>query len=179
MVSKPNVGSTFTLYLPIDFAPAVEPATPAGTPARYVNSGADVGLALVASMEVEDDRDMIKLGDRVILIIEDDVTFAGILLDIACEHGFKGVVSVTGGATLSLTKKFRPDAITLDLGLTDIDGWTLLYLLKHDLQTRHIPVQVLSFASGSAPRAPLRFLHKPYREHELAAAVRSALDEAG
>jgi CheY-like chemotaxis protein len=175
VISKPNVGSTFTLYVPIDFAPAVEPATaaPTGTPARYVNSGADVGLALVAPMEVKDDRDMIKLGDRVVLIIEDDVKFAGILLDIARLHGFKGVVSVSGGATLSLTKKFRPDAITLDLGLADIDGWALLDLLKHDLQTRHIPVQVISGGRDrdrTLTMGAYGFTRKPASHEELSVA---------
>jgi signal transduction histidine kinase/DNA-binding response OmpR family regulator len=146
VISKPGAGSTFTLYVPIDLTPATEPSVivVGGTPARYVNTGADVGIALMAPMEVTDDREAIKLGDRVILIVEDDVTFAGVLLDLARERGFKGIVATTGGATLSLAKKYRPDAMTLDLGLTDIDGWALLDLLKHDLQTRHIPVHIIS-----------------------------------
>ena len=80
----------------------------AGTPARYVNTGADVGFAWSAPLEVNDDREAIKLGDRVLLIVEDDVKFAGILLDLARERGFKGVVSVTGGATLSLDQEIPP-----------------------------------------------------------------------
>jgi signal transduction histidine kinase/CheY-like chemotaxis protein/HAMP domain-containing protein len=149
VLSKPGVGSTFTLFLPLDFMPVVDSAAAAasGTPARYVNTGADVGLPLVAPMEVSDDRESIKLGDRTILIVEDDPGFAGILLDLARSAGFKGVVSTTGAGTLSLTKKYRPDAISLDLGLADIDGWALLDLLKHDGQTRHIPVHVISGAS--------------------------------
>ncbi len=174
VVSKPNVGSTFTLYVPIDFAPALEPATaPSGTPARHVNGGADVGLALVAPMEIKDDRDMIKRGDRVVLIIENDVKFAGILLDVAREHGFKGVVSEAGGATLSLMKKFRPDAITLDLGLADIDGWALLDLLKHDLQTRHVPVEVISGGfegNRTLTMGACGFTRKPARREDLSAA---------
>jgi HAMP domain-containing protein/signal transduction histidine kinase/CheY-like chemotaxis protein len=173
VMSKPGIGSTFTLFVPIDFTPEVEAVTvPTGTPARYVNTGADVGFALVAPLEVNDDRESIKLGDRVLLIVEDDVKFAGILLDLAHERGFKGVVSVTGGATLSLTKKFRPDAITLDLGLADIDGWALLDLLKHDPQTRHIPIQIIS--GGIERQRTLNmgaygFVRKPANRDELAA----------
>ena len=157
--------------MPIDFVPEVEATTPVGTPARYVNTGADVGFALVAPLEVNDDREAIKLGDRVLLIVEDDVKFAGILLDLARERGFKGVVSVTGGGTLSLTKKFRPDAITLDLGLADIDGWALLDLLKHDPQTRHIPIQIIS--GGIERQRTLNmgaygFVRKPANRDELA-----------
>jgi CheY-like chemotaxis protein len=173
--SKPGVGSTFTLYVPIDFVPQVEAAVAApGTPARYVNGGADVGLALVAPMEVKDDRDSIKLGDRVLLIIEDDVKFGSILLDLARERGFKAVVSTTGGATLSLTRKFRPDAITLDLGLADIDGWALLDLLKHDPQTRHIPIQIVS--GGIERQRTLNmgaygFIRKPASREELGSSL--------
>ncbi|HEX6980845.1 MAG TPA: response regulator, partial [Alphaproteobacteria bacterium] len=175
VISKPGVGSTFTLYLPLNFVPAVEASSAAaGTPARYVNGGADVGLALVAPMEVKDDREAIRLGDRVILIVEDDVKFAGILLDLARARGFRGVVTASGGATLSLTKKYRPDAITLDLGLSEIDGWTLLDLLKHDPQTRHIPIQVIS--GGDEQKRTLRmaafgFIRKPAAIEELSTAL--------
>ncbi|HZH28000.1 MAG TPA: response regulator [Azospirillaceae bacterium] len=172
VVSKPGAGSTFTLYLPLDFVPVVEPAASAGTPARYVNGGADVGIALVAPLEIQDDRETIRLGDRVLLIIEDDVKFGIILLDLARERGFKGVVSTSGAATLSLAKKFRPDAITLDLGLADIDGWALLDMLKRDPQTRHIPVQIVS--GGSERQRTLEmgafgFIRKPAELEDLRA----------
>ena len=69
------------------------------------------------------------------LIVEDDVTFASILLDLAREAGLKGVVSTAGAGTLALARKLQPDAITLDLGLDDINGFVLLDLLKHDPET--------------------------------------------
>lgn len=78
------------------------------------------------------------------MIIEDDVHFAGLLLDLAREHGFKGLVSLRGEVGLALAKKFQPSAITLDLNLPDMDGWTILDRLKHDPNTRHIPVEVIS-----------------------------------
>jgi signal transduction histidine kinase/CheY-like chemotaxis protein len=147
--SKPGEGSTFTLYVPLDAVPAVEVA-PRGTPARFVNSGAEIGTVLAGPIEITDDRESIRAGDRVVLIVEDDVTFASILLDLAREAGLKGVVSTAGAGTLAMARKLHPDAITLDLGLSDIDGWVLLDLLKHDPQTRHLPIHVISGASETA-----------------------------
>jgi CheY-like chemotaxis protein len=95
------------------------------------------------SFEVNDDRD--ELGERpFVLIVEDDPTFAGILLEAAHEAGLQGVISTAGAGTLAMARKLRPHAITLDLGLADIDGLVLLDLLKHDPDTRDIPVHVIS-----------------------------------
>jgi len=140
--SRPGEGSTFTLFVPLTAAPAAATSGPAST-ARYENSGAGVPQALPTSQEVADDRD--DLGDsRFVLIVEDDPTFASILLDMAHAAGLKGVVSTAGAGTLNMARKLQPDAITLDLGLSDIDGFVLLDLLKHDGLTSHIPVQVIS-----------------------------------
>jgi CheY-like chemotaxis protein len=115
------------------------------TTARYENSGAAVPSALPAPIEVSDDRD--NLGnDPFVLIVEDDVTFASILLDLAREAGLKGIISTAGSGTLAMARKLRPDAITLDLGLDDINGFVLLDLLKHDVETRDIPIHVISGA---------------------------------
>jgi signal transduction histidine kinase/CheY-like chemotaxis protein len=147
--STPGEGSTFTLYVPMVSVAATEAASVGGTPARYVNSGADVGIAFAGPVEISDDRDVIG-EDPFVLIVEDDVTFASILLDLAREAGMKGVVSTAGAGTLAMARKLQPDAITLDLGLSDIDGWVLLDLLKHDPQTRHLPIHVISGASEAA-----------------------------
>jgi signal transduction histidine kinase/HAMP domain-containing protein/DNA-binding response OmpR family regulator len=147
VTSVPGEGSTFTLFVPTQ---TVAPATVGeGTPARYDNSGANVPNALPAPMEVTDDRE--ALGDApFVLIVEDDPTFASILLDVAHEAGLKGVVSTAGAGTLATARKMQPHAITLDLGLSDIDGFVLLDLLKHDPQTMHIPIHVISGADRLA-----------------------------
>src|SRR6185295_16663229 len=118
--SQPGEGSTFTLFVPLEAAAVAAPEGHA-TMARYENSGASIPSALPATIEVSDDRDNLG-GDPFVLIVEDDVTFASILLDLAREAGLKGVVSTAGAGTLAMARKLRPDAITLDLGLDDING---------------------------------------------------------
>jgi CheY-like chemotaxis protein len=145
--SNPGEGSTFTLYIPLE-AEASAPAGTIGAPARYDNSGAVIPTALPTGFEVNDDRD--ELGkEPFVLIVEDDPTFASILLDAAHEAGLKGVVSTAGAGTLSMARKLQPTAITLDLGLADIDGFVLLDLLKHDPNTSHVPIHVISGADRS------------------------------
>ena len=97
-----------------------------------------------ARRPVPDDRAEIAPGDRVMLIVEDDVDYARILLDLARERGFLGVVATRGGDALALARKHRPSAVCLDIGLPDMLGWAVLGQLKQDPHLRHVPVQVLT-----------------------------------
>jgi CheY-like chemotaxis protein len=101
------------------------------------------GAALLNN-EVRDDRDNLHGGDRVLLIVDNDENFTRFLLDLAHEHGFKGVVTASGAAAVALARDHRPNAITLDIRLPDIDGWTVLGRLQSDLSVRHIPVHIIS-----------------------------------
>jgi signal transduction histidine kinase/HAMP domain-containing protein/DNA-binding response OmpR family regulator len=94
--------------------------------------------------QVADDRASIQPGERTLLIIEDDARFAEILLQAAREKGFKGVVATLGEDGYELAEELQPTAITLDLHLTDMDGWVLLEKLKRNARTRHIPVEIIS-----------------------------------
>src|SRR6185503_12945418 len=142
---KPGEGSTFTLFVPLQSLAVAQAAGSTGATARYDNSGAVIPTAFPTSYEGNDDRD--SLGDDpFVLIVEDDPAFAAILLDLARQAGLKGVVSTAGAGTLAMARKMQPDAITLDLGLSDIDGFVLLDLLKHDPQTGHLPIHVISGA---------------------------------
>src|SRR5205085_11858092 len=91
-----------------------------------------------------DDRELLQPGDRVLLIVENDVGFARFLLDAAREKGFKGLVTPLGAGALALAREYDPDAISLDIHLPDIDGWRVLDRLKKDPLTRHLPVCVVS-----------------------------------
>ncbi len=94
--------------------------------------------------EVGDDRDAIRPGDRVLLIVENDPNFSRFLLETAREKGFKGLVTSLGAAALAMKREYKPDAVTLDICLPDIDGWRVLERLKNDLNTRHLPICVIS-----------------------------------
>src|SRR5262249_798107 len=98
----------------------------------------------ITTQHVTDDRGNIGESDRVILIVEDDIRFARIMLDVAHESAFQGLLALNGEEALRLAHRFQPHAITLDLHLPGVHGWSVLDRLKHDPQTRHIPVQVIS-----------------------------------
>jgi Signal transduction histidine kinase len=119
--------------------------------------------------EVGDDRDTIQPGDPVLLIVENDLGFARFLLDTAHEKGFKGIVTSLGAAALTLTREYKPDAITLDIFLPDIEGWRVLDRLKNDITIRHIPVCVIS-TEDSCERAldcgAFTFVAKPIQSKE-------------
>jgi HAMP domain-containing protein/signal transduction histidine kinase/DNA-binding response OmpR family regulator len=134
-------GSTFTLFLPLVFSPIA--GTTRGPSSRAV-AVARIALSDAGQENLVDDRETIHRGDPVVLIVEDDPRFAAVLLAMARESGFKAVVTGEGAGALTLAKRFRPDAITLDIALPDMDGFALLDLLKRNSDTRHIPVHVIS-----------------------------------
>jgi HAMP domain-containing protein/CheY-like chemotaxis protein/signal transduction histidine kinase len=142
--SSPGAGSTFTLYLPQSqvLAPHQKPAA-AATPAPMVLPPS-VRTAAARVEELADDRDDISPSDAVLLVVEDDPHYARVLLDLARQKGFKVVVAGSGERALSLAAKYKPTAISLDVFLPDMLGWTVLNQLKRNPDTRHIPVQLLT-----------------------------------
>jgi len=188
--SVPGQGSTFTLFLPAAAEPtggkpqrnlihqtawgntsargegekAVLPAWPAQAP----------GPVTAPAERISDDQAAIRPGDRVLLIIEDDLAFARSLLDIARQSGFKGIVAGTGQEGLDLLMKHPPTAITLDLHLPDMDGLALLDRLKSDLATLHIPVHIISVEDDrmrGLARGAFGYLTKPVRKEALQEAM--------
>jgi len=149
LVSTPGLGSTFTLYLPLAYTgPARAVTAPATTAAPVSIRGSASTLPVLAVAKAEeviaDDRDEIRDGENVLLIVDDDAHYARVLLGLARDKGFKGIVANRGAAGISLAKQYLPTAITLDVFLPDMLGWTVLNNLKLDPSTRHIPVQMLS-----------------------------------
>jgi CheY-like chemotaxis protein len=119
--------------------------------------------------EIGDDRDTVQPGDPLLLIVENDLPFARLLLEVAREKGFKGLVTSLGAAALAMTRDFKPDAVTLDICLPDIDGWRVMDRLKNDMTTRHIPVCVISTEEAcerAASYGALRVLTKPLQSRE-------------
>src|SRR5204863_10196736 len=119
----------------------------AGTARRKTAAAAGSAMpraAMALRAAVPDDRAAIRPGDFVLLAIDDDPTFTGVLLDRARRHGFK-VVGATGGEQgLAFARDLRPHASTLDITLPGMNGWAVLDRLKHDPAVRHIPVHIVT-----------------------------------
>ena len=148
--STPGKGSTFTLYLPQTYVgPStqrlpVRPATSAPWATPRTSSLCHDRDRRIRSRVLEDDRNDIQPGDAVLLIVEDDIHYARILCDLSREKGFKVLVAFRGAEALALAREFHPTAVSLDVSLPDMLGWTVLNHLKQDPATRHIPVQMLT-----------------------------------
>jgi CheY-like chemotaxis protein len=123
-----------------------------------------------AANEAGDDRADIQPGDRTMLIVENDLSFAKMLLDVAREHGMKGIVSGSAAAAISMVREHQPALISLDIFLPDMPGWRILDRLKADLSTRHIPICVVS-TDDSRDRAlnagAIGFITKPVASREV------------
>jgi HAMP domain-containing protein/CheY-like chemotaxis protein/signal transduction histidine kinase len=175
--SQPGKGSVFTLYLPQTY---VGPAAPTMMKFEKDRGTASVPMFLtnvaVAEQEarIEDDRNGLQEGDAVLLIVEDDPHYARVLFDLSRDKGFKVLVAMTGTEALALAREYRPTAISLDVMLPDMLGWTVLNHLKQDPETRHIPVQMLTLDEDrhhGLSRGAFAFVTKPTSTEELNAAL--------
>ncbi|HET9752386.1 MAG TPA: response regulator, partial [Myxococcales bacterium] len=193
--SEPGKGSSFTLYLPDRYtgpeeedepqrlpaaaaedAPArprrVDSRPPAASQPSQVNMLTELPTVAdqMVSRPIDDDREHLREGDRVILIIEDDLKFARIMVGMAREKGFKAVVATRGDTGLALANELLPAAITLDIQLPVVDGWSILDRLKRNPRTRHIPVHVISIVERSKRGAAMgayAYLEKPVSKDAL------------
>ncbi|HVV79602.1 MAG TPA: HAMP domain-containing protein, partial [Pseudolabrys sp.] len=182
--SKPGEGSTFTLYVPLRYVgsatapapqrapstvPAVEPAT---RPAPTIEHSAE---------QIPDDRMSLEPGDTILLIVEDDPHYGRILVDLARDNGFKVVVANRGADAINLAKQYQPTAVSLDVFLPDMLGWTVLNQLKQNPLTRHIPVQVVTLDEDrqhALARGAFAFVNKPTTADGVSAALGRIKDYA-
>ena len=165
-------GSTFTLYLPLGYVgPAYAKAQ--GPHAEIRAPFQPIVLPASRVEQVADDREALAPGDEVLLIVEDDPHYARVLLGLARERGFKGLVAMRGAEALELARKHLPTAISLDIFLPDMLGWTVLSQLKQDPATRHIPVQIITVEEErqhGLERGAFAYLNKPLTTEGLASA---------
>ena len=181
--STPGEGSTFTLYLPQEFAGA-EAAMPRPERQAFANQYrlAPAIAAIREAEALEDDRLTIVRGDKVLLIVDDDPLFAKLLRDSAHQQGFKALATTRGSDVLELARQYRPTAISLDVFLPDMLGWTVLSQLKQDPLTRHIPVQVTTIDDNpqyALAGGAYSFFSKTGGSEELAAGMARLMEFAG
>jgi len=174
--SAPEKGSVFTLYLPQTYAgaSAVAPVTEV----RGSSAGLLLPLSRSAASEpvavFEDDRENLRPDDSVLLIIEDDPHYARIVCDLARDKGLKVLLATRGAEGLALAREYRPTAVSLDVFLPDMLGWTILNHLKQDPATRHIPVQMLTLDEDrhhGLARGAFSFVTKPASPEGLDSAL--------
>jgi len=192
--SEPGLGSTFTLTVPrllgepgttattrpASAAPAASaPVAPA--PSSPASSFAPAPARPLAMAEagpvaklVDDDRDLIGPGDRVILVVEDDAAFASILVGLGRERGFKVVAVPTADDGIAATRTHQPVGILLDVKLPDHSGLTVLERLKRNPVTRHVPVHMISLEDHTQQALELGavgYTLKPVKREELLRAL--------
>jgi HAMP domain-containing protein/signal transduction histidine kinase/DNA-binding response OmpR family regulator len=144
--STPGQGSIFSLFLP-DEHPA-QAARSRGLSTRLLTEPERDAPAFIPAPapppDLVDDVASISESDRVLLIVENELGFARILLDMAHQAGLKALVASRGDAAVALARRFRPAAATLDLRLPDMTGAQVLQTLRNNAETRDIPVHVIS-----------------------------------
>lgn len=187
--SNEGNGSTFTLYLPFEIH--LENSSETDNPdvdliadvsnkettdqsfdesySTFQENTSDMN-AHEELVQSNDDRNSIFEKDRVVLIIEDDEKFASVLLNLAHEHDFKGLIAPNGETGLYLADYYHPKAIILDIGLPGMDGYAVMEKLKINPKTRHIPVHFMSASDkniNALKMGAIGFLTKPVVKEEI------------
>ncbi|MDH2092561.1 response regulator [Rhizobium pusense] len=172
--SQEGKGSTLTVTLPLAYDPAiVAPRAPVGNAvpvAPAASAAPSQPTALLPRAIVEDDRAMPSDERRILLVVEDDQTFAAILRDLAREMGFRSLVAGTAQDALNLAQQFMPSAIVLDVGLPDQSGLSVLDRLKRDVRTRHIPIHIVSgddYTETALSLGAVGYMLKPVQREQL------------
>ncbi|MCP4348969.1 MAG: response regulator [Desulfobacterales bacterium] len=182
--SETGKGSTFTVFLPLETSG--QTAVDSGrTTVESGQTAVDSGQTTVdrqwtapvtrhpSPSYISDDRDNLKQGDNVILVIEDDPNFAEIMQHQCHEKGFKCLISEKGEDGLKLADKYPVNAIILDIKLPGLDGWMVLDTLKVNFGTRHIPVHMMSAfqeqAFNALKKGAIGFLTKPPMDEDVEA----------
>ena len=119
--SEPGRGSTFVVHLPVGGSPLLEAPTSQAGQAPVVEPGRDC-----------------------VLVIDDDPTARELMAEYLGKAGFSVITAAGGREGLRLAKQHHPIAITLDVVMPDLDGWTVLSTLLGDPELSDIPVVVAS-----------------------------------
>ena len=171
--SQPGTGSTFTLYLPLHYVGPSAAVRGGRSLVVEPTVGPSIQVADATPERIADDRATLQAGESTLLIVEDDPHYVRVLADLARDKGFKVLVAGRGIEALELARQFQPTAISLDVFLPDMLGWTVLSDLKQDPTLRHIPVQIVTLDENrrhGLARGAFSFLTKPATTEGLEAA---------
>jgi signal transduction histidine kinase/CheY-like chemotaxis protein/CHASE3 domain sensor protein len=172
--SRPGQGSTFTVTIPESYDPAKVAAREerggSVMPPVVAPAASPAAVASRPSRRIEDDRALPSDARRILLVIEDDESFAAILRDLSREMGFRSLVAGTAEEAMNLAQQHMPSAIVLDVGLPDQSGLSVLDRLKRDVRTRHIPIHIVSagdHAETALSLGAVGYMVKPVRREQL------------
>ena len=196
--SEVGKGSVFTLYLPLDYNPKLmmkeKPSAIPLSEYELVQNEEKISIQTVQSIKMPerdlenvnelinhtgDDRNNITPSEAVVLVVEDDLRFAKIMIDKAHEMNLKAVVATNFGEVFDLTNKYNPTAVTLDIKLPDASGWKILDLFKNDMNFRHIPVHLISGEENrtlAMKRGARSFQLKPLKNEALSVLFQDIVD---
>jgi CheY-like chemotaxis protein/two-component sensor histidine kinase len=148
--SVPGEGSTFTLTLPRVAAGAQAPLQPAELAARATLHLIEGKLPVIA---IDDDAEMLQL-----------------IAERLKDSPYQVVPASSGPSGLLLARELKPYAVTLDIMMPQMDGWTVLRELKAHPETADVPVIILSFVENKMLGFSLgasAYLTKPVEHHDL------------
>jgi HAMP domain-containing protein/signal transduction histidine kinase/CheY-like chemotaxis protein len=192
--SYPLQGSIFTLFLPLENASGIITketsanlnayrqlqlgSEPAGIDTllnslRVTGEGVESdNLTIVNEMinDSGDDRNNMQPNDQIVLVVEDDLRFGKIIIEMAHQYNLKAIVATSYIEVFDFINRFTPIAITLDVKLPDTSGWKVLDLLRNDLNYRHIPIHLISGEENKElglKRGARSFLLKPLENEAL------------
>ncbi len=181
--SVPGKGSTFTITVPTTYDPAMVAPRDVGAKGAIPSAAAPMlsgsPTPFWSGRNVDDDRESTADTRRVLLVIEDDESFAGILRDLSREMGFRALVASSAEEALSLARQFMPSAVILDVGLPDESGLAVLDRLKRDVKTRHIPIHVISASDHKETALSLGavgYMLKPVRREQVTEVLKTLED---
>ena len=159
--SELGKGTTFTATFLADFIGASE---------SFKNLNKETGSLIENVISLENSS------GKTILIIDDDPTVSELMKRQLSKEGYQVIIAPNGKDGIRLARKLKPDAITLDILMPEMDGWSVLRTLKADPEVSNIPVIMASildeknkgFSLGAAD-----FLSKPIQKEYLMKSIRN------